>query len=58
MLISDSGCCSSNSSFPAHGLNDLGCCASSEFGCCPDDLKVSSGPYGKAKAQERLLGWI
>ena len=37
-----------NISFPAHGLNDLGCCAYSEFGCCPDDLEVASGPYGKA----------
>ena len=43
----DSGCCSMNISFPAHGLNDLGCCAYSEFGCCPDDLQVASGPYGK-----------
>ena len=43
----DSGCCSMNISFPAHGLNDLGCCAYSEFGCCPDDLGVASGPYGK-----------
>ena len=44
---SEFGCCSNNNTFPAHGLNDFGCCANSEFGCCPDDVNIATGPYGK-----------
>lgn len=41
------GSCSTNSSLPAHGPDDLGCCAASEFQCCADNVKAASGPYGE-----------
>ncbi len=37
------GCCAINSSLPAHGPNQVGCCASTEFGCCPDNKSPANG---------------
>ncbi len=32
---------------PAHGPDALGCCAVSEFGCCPDGRTPAKGPFGE-----------
>ena len=47
------GCCNfdyeniSLGKYPAHGPNQLGCCASSEFNCCMDDVTPAEGPYNE-----------
>ena len=49
---SEFGCCqnisdNTNSIYPAHGLNQLGCCASKEYQCCLDDRTPAEGPYSE-----------
>ena len=49
---SEFGCCESHqgnekSVYPAHGLNHLGCCTSTKYKCCVDDLTPAHGPYNE-----------
>ena len=47
------GCCEfdyeniSMGKYPAHGPNQLGCCASGEYHCCMDDVTAAEGPYNE-----------
>lgn len=52
------GCCSQNATLPAFGPHDLGCCVTSEFGCCADHIQEASGPYqeGCPDCQESEFG--
>ena len=40
--VSTFGCCT-NSSLPAHGPQEEGCCLQDAAGCCPDHVQVQDG---------------
>ena len=48
---SEFGCCNivrdEAHIYPAHGPNQLGCCASGEYECCLDDITTAHGPYNE-----------